>query len=100
MKYQIVFSPEAREQLAGLFQYLAAVSTPDIATGYTDAIMDYCESLTRFPICGVSRDDVRPGLRVAHYKKRTAIAFTVDKSIVAIIGIFYGGQDYETLLSD
>lgn len=34
------------------------------------------------------------------YRKRTVIAFDVDSEVVSIIGIFYGGQDYETALRD
>jgi len=43
---------------------------------------------------------LRPGLRVTHFKKRTVIAFAADAQQVSIIGVFYGGQDYETLLQD
>lgn len=43
---------------------------------------------------------MRPGLRITNYKKRTVIAFDVDADRVSIIGIFYGGQDYETILRD
>lgn len=46
------------------------------------------------------RDDVRPGLRITNYKKRAVIAFDVDAECVSIIGVFYGGQDYETMLQD
>ena len=46
------------------------------------------------------RDDVRPGLRVTHYKKRAVIAFYVAFDQVSIVGVFYGGQDYESVLQD
>lgn len=46
------------------------------------------------------RDDIRPDLRITHYKKRTVIAFAVVAEQVSIIGMFYGGQDYETILQD
>ena len=46
------------------------------------------------------RDDVRPGLRITNYKKRAVIAFDVDAEQVSILGIFYGGQDYESILQD
>ena len=49
---------------------------------------------------GTIRDDVRPGLRVTNYKKSAVIAFDVDDGQVSIIGIYYGGQDYETILQD
>ena len=44
--------------------------------------------------------DVRAGLRITNYKKRAVIAFDVDAEQVSIIGVFYGGQDYETILTD
>jgi len=50
----------------------------------------------KFPERGNKRDDVRPGLRTTHYKKRALIAFGTELNRVSIIGIFYGGQDYET----
>ncbi len=62
--------------------------------------MSYCESLGTFPHRGTMRDDVRPGLRITNYKKRAVIAFDVDAEQVSIIGVFYGGQDYETILQD
>ncbi len=47
------------------------------------------------------RDDVRPGLRITNYRGRTVIAFRGDDTArrVSVLGIFYGGQDYETALS-
>jgi plasmid stabilization system protein ParE len=100
MSYRVVFSPEAEEQLAELYAFIAAAASPDIAARYTEAIVSYCESLCIFPLRGTIRDDVRPGLRITNYKKRTVIAFDVDAGQVSIIGIFYGGQDYETILQD
>lgn len=100
MSHQVVFSPEALEQLAELYRYIAEAASPDVAAHYTEAIVSYCESLCRFPLRGTQRDDVRPGLRITNYKKRTVIAFDVDADRVSIIGIFYGGQDYETILRD
>ncbi len=76
------------------------MASPDIAAQYTEAIVNYCESLRRFPLRGTIRDDVRPGLRITNYKGRTVIAFDVDTEVVSIIGVFYGGQDYETILQD
>ena len=46
------------------------------------------------------RDDVRPGLRITNYRKRAVIAFEVQAERVAIIGIFYGGQNYAAILQD
>lgn len=71
MNHRVVFSPEALEQLAELYRYIAEEASPGIAAQYTDAIVSYCESLSILPQRGTQRDDVRPGLRITNYKKRT-----------------------------
>lgn len=100
MTHLVVFAPEAQDQLLGLYSYIAAAASPSVAARYTEAIIAYCESLSRFPHRGTKRDDIRPGLRITHYKKRTVIAFDVDANWVSIVGVFYGGQDYESFLGD
>lgn len=98
MKYKVVFSPEAEEQLLALYHYLADVASPTIAHNYTSSIIDFCEQLDTFPLRGNQRDDIRPGLRTTHYKKQTVIAFHVESENITILGIFYGGQDYQAVL--
>ena len=98
MSYIVVFTTEAKAQLVELYGYIAAEVSPEIAARFTDDIVTYCESLSTFPARGNRRDDIRPGLRIISYRKRVAIAFLVDKDRVNIIGVFYGGQDYEAAL--
>ena len=98
MNYRVVFSPEAEEQLVALYHYVSDAASPEIATRYTEGIVNYCNSLQVSPLRGTMRDDIRPGLRVTNYKKRTVIAYAVFADSVTILGIFYGGRDYETIL--
>ncbi len=100
MSHRVVFTPEALDQLAALYQYIAAAASPAIALRYTDTILSYCESLSSFPHRGTVRVDLRMGLRVTHYKKRAVIAFAAEAYWVYIIGVFYGGQDHESRLSN
>ena len=100
MNYRVVFAPEAENQLIALYDYIATAASPEIAAQYVEAIICYCENMMDFPHRGTIRDDVRSGLRITHYKKRTVIAFYVDSDQVSIIAVFYGGQDYETILKD
>jgi len=86
-------------QLDDLYNYLARASAPVTASRYVHEIIDYCVSLNAFPLRGTSREDLRPGLRITNHKKRVAIAFQVQGSKATIVSVFYGGQDYETLLS-
>jgi len=56
MSYRVVFTPEAQEQLAELYRYIAAAASPNIAARYTDAIVGHCESLHVFPHRGTLRE--------------------------------------------
>jgi len=93
MSYRVIFSPEAEEQLAEPFRYIASAASADTAERYVNAIISYCERMDSFPLRGAKRDDIRPGLRITNYKGRTAIAFDVGSEQVSVIGVFYGGQD-------
>lgn len=72
-----------------------------MAARYTSAVVETCERLALFPMRGVPRDDIRPGLRVTHHRGRTLIAYAVDEAarLVSVIGVFYGGQDLDAALS-
>ena len=100
--YAVVFAPEAGDSLVSLHDYIAAQGSPAAAEQYTSAIVTYCESLAAFPHRGTRRDHIRPGLRITNYRRRTVIAFEVDDASarVAILGVFYGGRDYERALGE
>jgi len=96
---RVVFTPEADAQLLSIFAYIAGQAGPDLALRFTDEIVSYCEGFTTFPSRGTLRDDLRPGLRTIGYKRRVTIAFAVLADAVTIIGVFYGGQDFESALA-
>jgi plasmid stabilization system protein ParE len=101
MPYRVVFAPEASDQLEALFLYIAEHASPIVAARYTDAVVTTCEALALFPLRGVAREDIRPGLRLTHHKGRTVIAYAVDEAAntVSVLGVFHGGQDHEQVLS-
>jgi plasmid stabilization system protein ParE len=93
------FASAAERDLTELFDYIAQAATPEIAGRYVNELITYCETLATFPDQGAARDDIRPGLRTTGFRNRIVIAFaTVDDALV-ILGIYYGGRDYETLLA-
>jgi plasmid stabilization system protein ParE len=59
------------------------------------AIIEYCRSLSMFPERGVRMDDIRPSLRTVGYRRRVTLAFEVTNDLVSILGVYYGGQDFE-----
>ena len=97
-KYTVSFSPETEEPLAALYRYIADSGSPETALEYAQKIVEDCERLAVFPERGTPRNDIRPGLRISHYRGRVIIAYAVFASTVHILGIYYGGQDYETLM--
>lgn len=99
MSYRIIFTPEAENQLADIYNFIADDS-PLAAAAFTNAIVDFISGFEIFPHRGDARNDIRRGLRVTNYRKSTVIAFSVDDASleVSIAGIFYGGQDYENVL--
>ena len=99
MTKSVVYSPRAKQQLTDLYLWIAQQSGyPERAQRYIFAILDFCDNLPEFPMIGIARDDLRPGLRTIGFRRRIVIAFAVNETTVAIHGIYYGGQDYEALI--
>ncbi len=71
-----------------------------LAVRTVELIREYIKGMRDTPHRGTKRDDLRPGLRIVPFRKRTAIAFEIDESerTVAILRVFYGGQDYEAAM--
>jgi len=97
-RYRVAFRREALDQLEELYDFIADAGSPDNAARFTHAIVSFCEALGDFPFRGRSRDDLRPGLRTIGYRRRVVIAYAVIAEAVTVIGIFYGGSDYEQAL--
>ncbi len=100
MIYNVVISRKADDQLRAIFRYISHEASPATAKRYTESILSYCAGFNIFPLRGNTHNDIRPGMRITHYKKRCVIAFDVEGDTVTIQGIFYGGQDYESQLAD
>jgi toxin ParE1/3/4 len=97
--YQVVLTPRAERQVADLYAYISDHSGAARADQFVGGILESCASLSTFPERGTKRDDIRPGFRTMGYAKRATIVFSVftQTGIVAIHGIFYGGQNFEIL---
>ncbi|WP_157219461.1 type II toxin-antitoxin system RelE/ParE family toxin [Flavisphingomonas formosensis] len=100
MAYRIVVTPEARDQLNAIYDYIAQAASALIARRFTDGILDHLAPLADHPGIGTPRDDIRPGLRTLAHRRRVTIAFMVEDAAVVVIGFYYGGQDFETLLGE
>jgi plasmid stabilization system protein ParE len=97
---EVDFSPEAGSQIVGTYEYLADHAAPVSAKAYADAIVECCQQLGETPLTGIAREDIRPGLRTAFFRKRVVIAYALTSRAVTVLVGFHGGQDDESLLRD
>ena len=97
---RVRYSPEAADQLAALYDHIAAAASPEIAKRYVDAIDEKCASLAEFPHRGTPRPDLRDGLRTIPFRRRVTIAYAVTDAEVTILGLFYAGQDFDSSFAE
>jgi toxin ParE1/3/4 len=100
--HAVVLTPDAERQLADLYRHIADQSGVSRAEKFVGRILAECMSLSTFPERGIQRDDIRPNLRNKSLARRVMIAYSVDPAnrLVAILGVFYGGQAFDSLLRD
>lgn len=102
MTGRVNYTPEARQQLHALDDWITETASRNVAQRFVSAILDCIDGILVFPRAGRARDDVRPGMRTTTLKKRTLIAYEVDESsgelVVNVLGVFHGGQDWEAAL--
>jgi toxin ParE1/3/4 len=102
MTGRIIYTPEARQQLRSLDEWIVGSASKDVAQSYVTRVIDHIEAILVFPRAGRPRDDLRQGIRTTTYKGRTLIAYEIDdssgESVVTILGVFHGGQNWEAAL--
>lgn len=99
MPHKVVFSPEARADLIGLYDHIAKDSGTRRALDYIERIEVWCGGLANFPERGTRRDDLAAGLRIIGFERRAVIAFSVRTNTVTILRILYDGRDLSRNLS-
>ncbi len=79
-----------------LYDYIAGQGAPNAAMAYALRLEARCLALADFPEQGSRRDDIRPGLRVLGFERRTMIAFHITPVDVVIDRILHGGRDIQS----
>jgi toxin ParE1/3/4 len=94
----VVFAPEARDDLFALYDWIAETASPQTALSYLERIERHCLGFSHVSERGTRRDDIRPGLRITGFERRVTIAFSVNDERVTILRLFYGGRNWERVL--
>jgi len=95
----IVFAPEARDDLLGIYDWIAS-SSPSAALSFVERLEAHCLSFDLAAERGTRRDDIRPGLRVVGFERTLTLAFSVDDDTVTFLRIFYAGKNWQSVLDD
>ncbi len=101
--YDVSLTPDAISDLQGIYEYISDKSgLPEVAWTYIEKLRGKCHKLAIAPMRGHKRDDLRKNLRVTAIDKNAVAAFEVDEEnrTVTILTVFYGGKDYEVIMSD
>ena len=94
IRRSVVYSPEARDDLLALQDWIADKASSQAAESYLLRITRWLSGFDLAAERGALRDDLYPGLRIIGFERRVTVAFTVATSTVTIARIFYGGQDW------
>lgn len=99
MPLRLVYAPEALGDLRSILRHIA-VDNPIAARAFVGAIERRCHGLAKQPNLGRPRGDLGSGLRIFPFRRRVVIAYRIEGDDLAILRVFYGGRDYEALLTD
>lgn len=91
MVYQVDFAPQALDDLKGIFDYIAADSSPRAATSFVNALTLHSLGLADFPSRG---SPVGSGVRFLVFRKRATIAYIVEDDTVTVLRVRYAGLDW------
>ncbi len=99
MAHRLTWRPRAEEDLEAIYRFIAQDS-PARALDFIERIQKRCDLLRDSPEQGRARPDLRPDLRIVPYGRSVVIAYHIAGDALEVVRIFYGGQDYETIMSD
>lgn len=97
---RVVLSPEAADDLAGIYDWVSERASPRVAIGYLHRLERYLQGMSAGSERGRLRPDIRPGLRTVGFERRLTIAFVVDDEAVTILRVFGPGRAWEDELDD
>ena len=101
MKYRILYSPEAKQDLNEIWEYISEeMANPDAAANMADSIMDTIDSLHAFPERGAplsSVTETESSYRFVLAENYMAF-YRVQEDTVYVDRIFYQRREYLRVL--
>jgi toxin ParE1/3/4 len=95
----VIYRPAALADLDGIYDVIEQ-DDPRRAAHFVNDIRSRCRNLSKYPMLGPAREDLAAGIRIYPMPRRVVVAYRITPSAVEITRVFWGGQDYETLIRD
>lgn len=101
-RYRVALDPEVISDLASIRDFTASAVGAGIADRLIDRVLTYMDTFETAPKRGVSRDDVRPGLRTISWRQTVTLIFVVDdeQGTVVFLGALFRGRNVEVALQE
>lgn len=90
----VIFSPEARDDLDEIYDWIFDRAGDPTALGYLGRIEAFCTKLDLASERGSARDNIRPGLRAIGFERSATIAFVATDARVTILRVFRRGRNW------
>ncbi len=94
MEHEVVWRPEARDDLYAIYDWIARQADPDTAFGYTSRIEAFAARLSHFPGRGTPRFNLASGLRTVTFERRIVVAYRVVNDAVHIVRLIPAARDF------
>ena len=94
---RLAYRPAALADLEAIEDYIAAYDR-DRAINFVRDIRVRCLMLCDLPELGPARPDIAPGIRILAMRRKVAAAYRITADAVVVTRVFYGGQDFATIL--
>jgi toxin ParE1/3/4 len=98
--HEIIWRPEARDDLYAIYDWIADQADPDTAYAYTSRIEVFVLRLSHFPNRGTPRFDLSSGLRSVTFERRIIIAYRVESDEVRIVRLIDSARDFARAFRD
>jgi toxin ParE1/3/4 len=97
---RIEYTPRARRDLIAIGQWVHDVASRDTARSCMHRVRQRIESLRDSAERGSVRDGPVDNLRVIGLMRSISVAFVTTEDVVRILRVMYGGQDWQSDLSE
>ena len=98
MKYAVIISEAALEDLYDVYRWVAMEAGLEIADGYYQRLEARLYGLDHFPNRGAPREDLGRGIRAVPFERRIIILYRVEKRSVVIQRVVNSARELSLLM--